>query len=119
MPGIDPTPYLEGWRERARAERLDVEKARSRARNALPAIVGVLRARGARRIWLIGSLGRGTFGCRSDVDVMTEGLEESAVGPAEREATERSGLAVDVIRAEALAPGWRRHHETFGEKLHG
>jgi predicted nucleotidyltransferase len=54
------------------------------------------------RAWLIGSLAWGSFGERSDVDVVFEGLAPGAIGFAAAELAERLGARVDVLRLEDL-----------------
>jgi predicted nucleotidyltransferase len=71
----DVGPYVEHWR---RTWERDAEEARARAaraREAVPALVRLLAGEyGARRVWLIGSLARGGFGQRSDIDLVAEGV---------------------------------------------
>jgi predicted nucleotidyltransferase len=119
MPGLDPTPYLAHWRERARQDARQIDEAVARARAAVPQAVATLLAAGARRVWLIGSLARSSFGARSDLDFMTEGLGEREAWKAAGEAADRCGLGVDVLRAEDMDERWRRYHERFGELIHG
>jgi predicted nucleotidyltransferase len=119
MPALDPTPYLAHWRERARQEAWQVDEAVARARTAVPEAVAALLAAGARRVWLIGSLARGSFGTRSDLDFMTEGLGEREAWKAAGNAADRCGLGVDVLRAEDMDERWRRYHEEFGEMIRG
>jgi predicted nucleotidyltransferase len=115
MSAIDPTPYLPYWRQRAAREMQARAAAVARARSAVPVAVAVLRSHGARRVWLIGSLHRGTFVESSDLDFMTEGLDELAARAAAREARAAAGFPVDVLRREQLDEDWRAHHERFGE----
>lgn len=111
--------YLDGWRERELEEQESVEAATRRALDAVPLVVELLRKQGARRVWLIGSLPRGTFEPGSDVDFMVEGLDDGQAWRATAEARERTGLEVDVLRAEVLDEPWRRHHQRYGRLLHG
>jgi len=111
--------YLEGWRRREQQDAERVEDASRRAWAAGRVAGELLRERGARRIWLIGSLARGTFEPRSDVDFMVEGLEERQAWRTAVEACDRTGVEIDIIRAEALDEEWRRYHERHGRKLHG
>jgi predicted nucleotidyltransferase len=114
---IDPAPYLAYFRERARRAAAARTEALARARAAVPAAALTLRARGARRIWLIGSLPRGTFETSSDLDFMTEGLDEPGARAAARDISDLTGLPADVLRAEDMDPAWREHNARFGELL--
>ena len=114
---MDLRDYVQAWRARWRLEDEALAGARARAREALPLVVEALRRRGARQIWLIGSLADGTFRPQSDLDVMVAGLDEQSAWQAAGEAADRTGFAVDVVRAESLPEPWRRHHERFGERL--
>ncbi|MBI3183032.1 MAG: nucleotidyltransferase domain-containing protein [Myxococcales bacterium] len=114
---MDISPYIDGWRERARREEQAQAEAVASARQAVPAAAEALRRHGARRIWLIGSLPRGTFRPGSDLDFTAEGMSEDQAWRAAKEAAKVSGHHVDVIRAESLDPEWRRHHERFGEPV--
>jgi predicted nucleotidyltransferase len=116
---MDVSRYREGWLERARRE----EEARAEsvrvARAALPHAIAVLRRHGAKRIWLIGSLPRGTFRVGSDLDFLVEGLEEEGAWRAASEAADATGFPVDVICSESLDEAWRTYHQRYGEILCG
>ena len=73
-----------------------------------------LRARGAARLWLFGSVARGEGGPQSDVDVMIavpSGRKFSLfdLGEIRVELCELLGREVDVIIEEDLRPSFRRH----------
>jgi predicted nucleotidyltransferase len=116
---MDVSRYLEGWRLRARHDEEARLAAERRAREAVPEAVRVLRRLGATRIWLIGSLPRGTFQPSSDLDFLASGMTEESAWRAASEAARVTGLWVDVVRGEALTPEWRAYHEKYGERLHG
>lgn len=119
MASIDPTPYRCYWQEQARREEEAKAAAVSRARAVVPVAVAILRDHGARRVWLIGSLPRGTFEPSSDLDFMTEGLSESGLPAARAAATRGAERWVDVLRIEDLDAAWRGYHERFGELCDG
>lgn len=112
-------PYLAHWQGRARCDTEARSAAVARARAAVSDAARILLDHGARRIWLVGSLPRGTFQPSSDLDFMTEGMDEAGARAATRLAADRTGLWVDVLRREGMDPDWRRHHERFGELIHG
>lgn len=116
---MEPSAYLEGWRERARRDAEAFARACDHARAAVPKVASLLARQGARRVWLIGSLPRGTFRPGSDLDFMVEGLDEETAWRAASRAAGEVGLAVDVVRAESLPSGWRDYHMKHGEFVHG
>jgi predicted nucleotidyltransferase len=59
------------------------------------------------RAWLIGSLAWGSFGERSDVDVVVEGLDREHEGALREELEERLGVSVDLMRLETLPARFR------------
>ncbi|MBI2893701.1 MAG: nucleotidyltransferase domain-containing protein [Deltaproteobacteria bacterium] len=106
--------------ERAARDEAAVRTREQQARDALPRLVRLLVERyGARRVVLVGSLARGTFDARSDVDLVVEGLSLEDLLRARAEAEDLAGLPVDLLRRERLSDGWRRHHDRYGEVLHG
>src|SRR5260221_5053641 len=107
MPEIDLAPYRAYWQTRARRDEEARTAVVARARTATSTVAKLLTERGARRVWLIGSLPRGAFQPGSDLDFMTEGLGEQAARVAAAEAAERSGFLV-----------WRAYHQRHGELLH-
>lgn len=119
MATIDPSAYVAYWRERERREAGTRQQCTDRARSYVPHAVRILAAHGARRIWLIGSLPRGSFEPSSDIDFMTEGLAGQAAVRAASDAAAQTGMSVDIIRSEELDPEWREYHERFGQVVHG
>jgi len=111
--------YLDGWRAREQQDSRAVEQATRKAWEAVPVVVDLLRGRGARRIWLVGSLARGTFETHSDLDFLVEGLDEDQAIRAALDASERTGFGIDLIRTESLDPEWLGHHRRYGKILHG
>jgi predicted nucleotidyltransferase len=108
--------YVRGFRERAEQERQRVKDAREAARAAaVRAVDAVVTTLHPRRVLLIGSLPRGTFRPGSDLDLAVEGIPADQVVDAEAVASAAAGLRVDVLRLEGMDPGWRAHHERFGE----
>jgi predicted nucleotidyltransferase len=67
--------YRTAWRARQRLEDQALQALASRTLTAAREAAALLRREyGARRVWLFGSLSRGRFGPRSDVDLAVEGL---------------------------------------------
>lgn len=94
---------------RARGTELH-ERLREWARHALQE--GLVR-----RAWLIGSLAKGTWGARSDVDVVVEGLESTRAGRVWDELSKRLGCDVDLLELERLPPDFAQRVLREGEVL--
>ncbi len=87
---------------------------RLREREALAREVAAEAARvllqdfGARHVWLIGSLGRGTFGPQSDVDLLVEGLKpELYLRALGRLLSLNPNIQVDLIPLEETSAPFR------------
>ncbi len=73
MDGLDD--YRHAWARRSQAEVAQAAARRARAEALLPTLVHALvQTYDARRVVLIGSLARGAFGARSDIDLVVEGI---------------------------------------------
>jgi predicted nucleotidyltransferase len=67
--------YIEAHRERRRLEQQCAQQQALAAREAAQQAAAMLaRSLGVSRVYLFGSLARGTFGSRSDIDLAVEGL---------------------------------------------
>lgn len=116
---MDLTPYLESWRARQADERARLEAETARAHEAARRIGVLLHGAGATRVWLIGSLARGTFHFSSDLDFLAEGLAPGPLTALTARAVALAGRGVDVLRAEELDEDWLAHHRRFGVLLVG
>ena len=101
LPDVDPLEERIRIRQRS-------DSARAEARLAkLPRAVALLRALGAERVWLFGSLTTGTTHDGSDVDLMVSGL------PAHERTSAWLGLedlfetSVDLVPEEATSLAFR------------
>ena len=108
--------YQDAWKEKARQDAEERKRARARLRRALPIAVRVLQERGAGHVWLVGSLARGTAMSHSDLDLLVTGLTEQEAVSACREASDQTGVEVDVLVSESLDPRWRTYFERYGER---
>jgi len=112
------TQYVRAWRERAAREERQIAHQAARARAVLPRLAQHLVTRyGARRVLLVGSLRRGTFGPGSDIDLAVEGLQPRDIEQAMVELEGMEGFSVDVLPLEQLSPRWRAHLERWSEPL--
>lgn len=111
--------YAEGWRRRARRDDEVRHREMERARRAASRVAEELRSTyGARRIWLVGSLARGTWSPRrSDVDLVVEGLEESRHLRALAAVARLCPWPVDLVRVEDKPSSWRDTLELDGREL--
>jgi predicted nucleotidyltransferase len=101
--------------ERARRE-AGAERAR-RLRSRLPEAVRCLREiHGARRVWLFGSLARGTPHASSDVDLAAEGVTAASYFAALADLMLIFGTAVDLVRTEQAGPTLRERILAEGEE---
>ena len=82
--------------DRARAQRL---------RALIPVVASVLRARGATRVVLFGSLATGAEPhAASDVDLAIVGLSDDAIADATLEIEAITGAKVDLVGLETASP---------------
>ena len=70
------------------------------------------------RAWLIGSLARGAFGERSDVDVVVAGLDHEQTLDLFILLGDHLGSEVDLLRLEELGADFRDRVRREGEVLH-
>ena len=110
--------YVEAWRRRAAEEERAQEDRQARARRVAAELARILGERyAASRVLLVGSLRRGTFGPRSDIDLAVEGLSPKTVEQANVELSGTGGFEVDVICLEDAKPHWRSYFEKWSETL--
>lgn len=102
--------YREAWRARLSAEDAAVRERAARARRLARELAAVLRDEfGARRVILIGSLARGDFGPRSDIDLVVQGLRPADLFRAAARLQAIAGdVEVDLAPFEDLRPRARR-----------
>lgn len=79
-----------------------------------PEAVAHLRAAGATRAWLFGSVARGEAREDSDVDVAVEGLPRDAYLRAADDLVAIFGRSVDLVEWEGASPSLRRRVEAEG-----
>ncbi|GAC1520538.1 MAG: nucleotidyltransferase domain-containing protein [Polyangiales bacterium] len=92
--------YLEAHRSARVEERVQAELRRDDARSWAQRAAEALASFGVRRIVLYGSLARGTFGDRSDIDLSVEGLPEGKLFAASARANAGSPFEISLMRAE-------------------
>lgn len=103
----------------AASQRAAEERAR-RLRSLLPDLASALKARGARRVRLFGSLATGADPhAGTDVDLCVEGLPDESLADAVLELEARAGARVDVVRWESASQRMRRRIERDGVEVGG
>lgn len=115
---MDLRPYVENVRRyTAELKRRNAE-ATARARADLPKLVEVLRsASGLKRAYLYGSLAKGTFHPKSDIDIAVEGLNSTERDDLHDKLQALTAFPVD-LRDLNGSPRFRGLIEFYGELLH-
>ncbi|RLB47437.1 MAG: nucleotidyltransferase domain-containing protein [Deltaproteobacteria bacterium] len=93
------------------------EERASRLRARLPEAAEMLRARGAERVLLFGSLAEGHSGRASDVDLAVEGLDPKHYFACLADLMALFGGPVDLVRLEEASPSLRDRVEAVGVPL--
>ena len=87
-----------------------------RLRDRLPEAVRRLRERGAKRVWLFGSLAEGKPRENSDVDLAVEGLPAAGYFDVLADLMTVFGCAVDLVRLETAPESLRQRVLDAGEE---
>jgi predicted nucleotidyltransferase len=115
---IDAQAAARMLRERAQRARAAREGRAAEALRRVEAMVSPLLPEGG-RAWLIGSLAWGGFGERSDIDLVTCGVNGVDATRIEDAVTRSLGVSVDLLELEVLPQGFRQRIEREGIPLHG
>ncbi|MHB1844372.1 MAG: nucleotidyltransferase family protein [Deltaproteobacteria bacterium] len=113
----DLRTFVAYWKAAAPEKIARSEERKRAVREKLPAAAALLRARGAKRIWLIGSMVAGLFHDDSDVDLVTEGLPWEAWDPSWNDLVRLFQRGVDVLRLEELPEAFRKGVRERGAAL--
>ncbi len=106
---VTPAELADTLVQRFRAEREAAEARAEEIRRLVSEWARVARSAGLiRNAWLIGSLAWGTFGARSDVDIVVEGLPEDREAEVWAELVERLRAEVDLLTIESLPESFAR-----------
>jgi len=104
-------------RRSAASEARAVEARRAFLRSLLAPAARLLAARGAQRVWVVGSLAWGGLHPGSDLDLAVAGLPPERWGDARAALWELAGEPVDLIPLEAAAETLRVRILETGEEL--
>ncbi len=98
--------YIEGWQKRLCQERKALDQAAQQARKQAQVCAKALAEEyGAERVYLIGSLARGSgFHPRSDIDLVVAGLAPKRYFVVLADIAERASREVDLILLESATP---------------
>jgi len=96
-----------------------VDTARREAELALPELVRLLVRRGAREVWLFGSLAWGHAGQGSDIDLAVDGLAPEEHLRAQGELLLAAPCSVDLVRLADAPALLAVRIRAKGRRLHG
>ena len=98
--------YIEAWQKRLRQEQEALDQAAQQAREqAQVCAKALVEEYGAERVYLIGSLARGSsFHPRSDIDLVVAGIAPEHYFAVLADIAERAGREVDLILLESATP---------------
>lgn len=104
----------------ARARERDARAAAHRERmlRSVPDLVALVVARGAKRVWLFGSLAWGSAHDASDLDLATEGFPAAELLAAQGELLMAAPGRVDLVRIEEAPPALAARIRAQGRLLH-
>ena len=84
---------------------------------ALPELARALRALGAQRVWVFGSVEDGSFDDGSDLDLAVHGLPPERFLAARVAVTDRVPVEVDLVELERAPASLRAHILATGREL--
>jgi len=91
--------------------------AEAAAKALVPELARALRAAGARRVVLFGSLALGVFRSSSDIDLAVAGLTEGVLARFERELTVLAGRSVELANLDSAPPPLKESIDRFGIEI--
>ena len=112
--------YIEAWQKRLRQEREALDQAAQQARKqAQVCAKALVEEHGAERVYLIGSLARGSsFHPRSDIDLVVAGIAPERYFAVLADIAERAGREIDLILLESATPALLECVANEGVLLH-
>ena len=112
--------YIEAWQKRLRQEREALVQAAQQAREqAQVCAKALVEEHGAERVYLIGSLARGSsFHPRSDIDLVVAGIAPERYFAVLADIAERAGREIDLILLESATPALLKCVANEGVLLH-
>lgn len=112
--------YIEAWQKRLRQEREALDQAAQQAREqAQVCAKALVEEYGAERVYLIGSLARGSgFHPRSDIDLVVAGIAPERYFAVLADIAERASREVNLILLESATPALLECVANEGVLLH-
>ena len=112
--------YIEAWQKRLRQEREALDQTAQQAREqAQVCAKALVEEHGAERVYLIGSLARGSsFHPRSDIDLVVAGIAPERYFAVLADIAERAGREIDLILLESATPALLECVANEGVLLH-
>lgn len=114
-----PSVIAHFFARRVRERAANAEARRARLLEALPALVSLLAAQGARRVWLFGSLAWGGVHEGSDIDLATQGLAYEDLTRAQGELLQAAPCSADLVRIEEAPDSLAARIRSEGRLLYG
>lgn len=114
---VDVQTTLAHLRRLEEAQRAAAQERAARVKAQLGAASARLRARGAGRVWLFGSMAGSDVGPDADVDLAVEGLPSADYFAVLADLMELFGAGVDLVRVEEAAPSLVARIEAEGVAL--
>ena len=114
---VSPEEVASRIRTEARSQRTAAEARATLLRGKLEAAAEILRAAGAERSWLFGSLAAGVPRPESDVDLAVSGMPSAGYFEALATLMALFGTRVDLVRLEDAPDSLRNHVLVSGKEL--
>ncbi len=105
------------FRQRATGERELAARRIAQLREEVPQLAAILRAHGARHVWLFGSLAWGQSDVHADIDLAVEGMPPGAYFGALGELLLRASASVDLVALEDIPEGFARRIRESGLEI--
>ena len=114
---VSPEEVARRIREETRSREAAAEARASLLRGKLGAAADLLRAAGARRLWLFGSLASGVPRPESDIDLAVSGMPSAGYFETLARLMALFGTRVDLVRIETAPDSLREHVLANGREL--
>ena len=115
--GVSAADVANRLREKARADDAAAGARARRLRAKLSSATEILRAAGARRVWLFGSLASGMPHAMSDVDLAVDGLSSATYFDVLASLMTLFGTRVDLVTLEDAPGSLRERILESGQEL--
>lgn len=114
---VSPSDAVRRLRERLEHRSKEELSAEASAKALLPVFADALKAAGANRVVLFGSLADGLFRQGSDIDLAVAGLTEGVLARFEHRFTILAHRRVELANLDILPQSLRERIDRFGQEL--